>query len=257
MTNDDGHVTAIVSVVLLVVGVFASLLFWATRTKQRVMAWAMRVSYAAYFPLLSVFIKRHRGGWAGETFGDTTVAGFGYHPTFLALSFQVLAPEAVLAFRTFASLPRAWQKGLHGALNGCFAFFAVRACALCGRILTHTVMVKVVGTVVVINLHVEEREDGKPESHFASFHSILGLAGKPPKLERIALFLCVANTRVPQLCSARHGLGPGGRWPARVSVRQVAGHQGFVSSHASFHGVLCLCHGLADLAARFSHVLGS
>ncbi len=62
-----------------------------------------------------------------QTFGDTQVTGFAYHPTFMALAFQVLAPEALLAFRTFDRLPRPWRKGLHGALNGVAAFFAVRA----------------------------------------------------------------------------------------------------------------------------------
>jgi hypothetical protein len=36
-----------------------------------------------------------------------------------------------------------------------------------------------VGSIIVINLHVQERKDGRSnEKHLASFHAILGLAGR-------------------------------------------------------------------------------
>jgi hypothetical protein len=99
---------------------------------------------------LMAFIKNHRGGWANEvtnahdclcvavlTFlyfifygqqqiGEVEVSGFAYHPTLMVLAFQILAPEALLAFRTFDWVERPYRKRIHGALNGLFFFFAVR-----------------------------------------------------------------------------------------------------------------------------------
>lgn len=61
-----------------------------------------------------------------QEFGDTSVSGLNFHPTLMALAFQVLAPEALLAFRTSQCLSRWWRKAFHGILNGLFLFFAVR-----------------------------------------------------------------------------------------------------------------------------------
>jgi hypothetical protein len=201
MATDAGHVTAIVFVILSLLALLVVITVASLYTGKRVAAWAMRLrcvfasvlkahkmthagrySYVVLFGNLMAFIKNHRGGWENEVavdyqpswfavilltlccgqqqIGDVSVSGFAYHPTLMVLAFQVLAPEALLAFRTFDWVARPYRKRIHGVLNSLFAFFAL------------------VGSVIVINLHVQERKDGRSsEKHLASFHAILGLAG--------------------------------------------------------------------------------